>query len=76
MNIILDSSKPTKKTYRDLTVGSIFTLDDNLLDDKKSFYMKVAGGRAVRLPCPAHMLSFAGDAPVTEYKATLKLVVI
>lgn len=72
MNIVLDSTKPNQKTFRDLNVGSIFTLATDLLS-QKSFYMKIGGGFAVRLPRPAHRLSFSEDTPVKEYKATLKL---
>lgn len=72
MNIVLDSTKPNQKTYRDLRVGSVFSLDDCPCD-KKKFYMKIGGGFSVNLSHPAHKLSFAGQVPVTEYKATLKL---
>lgn len=72
MNIVLDSTKPDQKTFRELSVGSIFTLNTELAS-QESFYMKIGGGFSVRLPRPAHRLSFSEDAPVKEYKATLKL---
>lgn len=72
MNIILDSTKPDQKTFRELRVGSIFKLNTEL-DSQDFFYMKIGGGFSVRLPHPVHKLSFSGDSPVKEYKATLKL---
>lgn len=73
MNIILGSTKTDQKTFRGLSVGSIFSLDECPSWDKKKFYMKIGGGFSVNLSHPAHKLSFAGHVPVTEYKATLKL---
>ena len=72
MNIVLDSTKPKQKTFRDLSIGSIFTFNTELAS-QESFYMKIGGGFSVRLPQPSQRLSFPEDAPVKEYKATLKL---